>query len=136
MAHRSKNNSRRHPSTIDDDDYVYPTKKVRETKTRNRRSDKNLIKAGLAEYQNRQENLPEDEWYDDSPMEKSDEDQVLMDDYYDHLDQINSIVEYAIDEDDPDDGFKDDFPDHPDHPDDDIYAEAVNDIYGSWREDY
>ena len=51
MAHNSKRN-RRHTTAQDGDDYVYPTKKVRETKTRNRKRDAALIKAGLVEHVN------------------------------------------------------------------------------------
>lgn len=51
MAHNSKRN-RRHITAQDGDDYVYPTAKVRETKTRDRRSGKNLIQRGLADQEN------------------------------------------------------------------------------------
>ncbi len=76
MAHNAKRN-RRDTTAQDGDDYVYPTAKVRETKTRNRRSDKNLIKRGLVDFENTDlddfEEKELSEWYDDTPM-ASDED--------------------------------------------------------------
>lgn len=43
------------------DDYVYPTKKIREMKTRSRKHDSNLIQAGLADYENKEFDLREEE---------------------------------------------------------------------------
>ena len=53
-----------------DDEYVYPTKKIREMKTRSRKHDANLIKAGLADHENREfdafieEDENDDDFYD------------------------------------------------------------------------
>ena len=50
MAHNSKKN-KRHIPILDGDDYVYPTKKSR-NRSKSRRSDKELIQAGLDEFEN------------------------------------------------------------------------------------
>ena len=94
MAHRSKNNSHRHPPVIDDDDYVYPSKKIRETKTRGRRHDKNLIKDGLIAYAN-----PDEDSFDDEEEDLL-ADQMIMDDYNEMITEFNRVDE---DEDDIED---------------------------------
>ncbi len=78
MAHNSKRN-RRDTTNQDGDDYVYPTKRVKNN-TRNRNHDRNLIKAGLIDNKYGDNDTPmsdliegEEEWYDDTPM-ASDED--------------------------------------------------------------
>ncbi len=55
MAYNSQKykQSKRGTAYDKEDDYVYPTKKVREKKTRNRKYDKNLIKAGLIDHANK-----------------------------------------------------------------------------------
>lgn len=48
-----------------DDEYVYPTKKIREVKTRSRKYDASLIKAGLADHENKKFDIFEEENEDD-----------------------------------------------------------------------
>lgn len=62
MAYNSRHKKKTRPVVINDneDDYIYPTKKSREQKTRNRKHDKNLIKAGLADYERHKKDSFED----------------------------------------------------------------------------
>lgn len=73
-----------------DDDYVYPTKKVGQ-QTRNRRSDRKLIKAGLVEHENPEEIIHDEDWYDDQPMTQTAEDITNQADYEDKA--LNDIDE-------------------------------------------
>lgn len=82
VAHNSKRN-KRDTTRQDGDDYVYPTAKIRETKTRSRRDDADLIEAGLIEHENLDPNTGEEEWYSDEPMvsqDEDEEDQAVLDD--------------------------------------------------------
>jgi hypothetical protein len=119
VAHNSKRN-KRHTTAQDGDDYVYPTKKARESKTRGRKRDKNLIQKGLVDY----ENIPleEAEWYDDQPMSMLDVEQDIIDDYNQMVIDFNEAEEEAKRYDQT---FRDD-----------LYDDAINDIYGSYEEDY
>lgn len=98
MTHNSKKNHN-HTAVQDGDDYVYPTKKIRETKTRNRKHDKNLIKAGLIDEEYCEENSPEDDWYDDQPMSEPVSMDCNIDDYnYNETeDEIDGINDYYAD---------------------------------------
>ncbi len=76
MTNKTKQNRKNRDNNNEDDEYVYPTKRVKNN-TRNRRSDKNLIKKGLVDLEN-SDDLEDDiveleGWYDDTPM-ASDED--------------------------------------------------------------
>lgn len=84
MTHNPKRN-RRDTTTQDGDDYVYPTKKGREYKIRNRKHDKNLIKAGLVDYENLEEDSFVDEEYNGESMSQSIEEEVAMAEYNDFL---------------------------------------------------
>lgn len=125
MARNSKTN--RHHPTQDGDDYVYPTKKIRETKTRNRKRDKNLIKAGLID-QVCQDNADADDWYDDEPMSERDHDLEMVKDYNKMITEYNAMEEEIADLHDR--RHKDLISQE--------YDEAINDIYGdNWdTEDY
>lgn len=78
MAHSYK--KKNYHNASDEDDYVYPTKRVREN-TRNRRSDRKLIKAGLIEHNNIDLSL--DDWYDDEPMVQTNEEITNQAEYED-----------------------------------------------------
>ena len=91
MAHNVKKNKRHSPS-IEEEDYEYKSAKVRETKTRNRRHDRDVIAAGLDAYENPEHSVEEDE-------------DELLNDYEDMIDRINA-TEY---DDDYDDSCFDDF---------------------------
>ena len=116
MAHKAKRNKRHIPHQ-DDEEYVYPTKKIRESKTRARRSDKNLIRDGLLAHEN-----PEDEFTNNIG-----EDQEIMDDYNEMITEFNAAEE----EDDIDD-----FDSHRLHDDimddygEEDYLQAIDDVYG------
>jgi len=75
VAHNSKRNNK-HTTKQDGDDYVYPTAKIKETKTRSRRADHDLIEAGLLDHEfgedDDETNAPDD-FYDDAPMELPEE---------------------------------------------------------------
>lgn len=92
MAHNSRRN-RRDVTTHDDDDYVYPTKKSG-NHTRNRRHDFNLIKAGLTDLENIEndsfeEGEADDTWYDDTPMASDEDIAAEMDDVFE-LNDVNT----------------------------------------------
>ncbi len=76
MTNKTKQNRKNRDNNNEDDEYVYPTKRVKNN-TRNRRSDKNLINKGLVDLENTGFDDFEEgelsEWYDDTPM-ASDED--------------------------------------------------------------
>lgn len=108
MAHNSRRN-RRDSTTHADDEYVYPTKKIRETKTRNRKRDKNLIKAGLIDQAN-QDDTDANDWYSDEPMSQHDHDQEMMDDYNEMIVNFNAAEEEDIND-------ADDFDSHMDFDD-------------------
>lgn len=127
MAHNSKRNHH-HTTVQDGDDYVYPTKKIRETKTRNRKRDKNLIKAGLIDHANTNDNSFEVEWYNDEPMSERDHDLEMVEDYNRMITEHNAMEEEIAD--------------LYDRQHEDLmsqeYDAAINDIYGdNWsKEDY
>ena len=114
MAHNSKKN-KRHAPKQDEDDYVYPTAKVRETKTRGRRHDANLIKDGLLAYENPDEDADENE------------DQEIMDDCNDMITEFNETQDVIFNQDDADEY------DHIDH---DTLHDAIMDDYDYEWEDY
>ena len=90
MAHNSKRN-RRHTTAQDGDDYEYPTAKIRETKTRNRKRDSDAIEAGLVAYENQDPDFDAEDWYDDEPMPTpTNEDQQLLDEYNEMIEEFNS----------------------------------------------
>lgn len=96
MAHNSKRN-RRDTTTQDGDDYIYPTAKVRETKTRNRKHDSNLIRAGLEDQENRK--------FDEFEQEGEDESADPNFSFY----EIEELMEEFGTDADPDSLFPDDF---------------------------
>lgn len=98
MAHNSRQKKQFKPApTYDEDDYVYPTKKVGQ-QTRNRRSDRKLIKAGLIEHNNINHSL--DDWYDDEPMVQTNEEITNQAEYEENLDICDDEENHCINDDD------------------------------------
>lgn len=97
MAYNSKKNRR--DTTQDGDDYIYPTAKVRENKTRDRRSDRNLIEKGLidAEFASFDE-CEEGEIYDDTPMYSPEELDELIKEFTDAEDDDNNGLNLSEDD--------------------------------------
>ncbi len=93
----------------EEEDYVYPTKKVRQN-TRRRRQSANIIQAGLLAYE-----CPEDE--DGSPMSDLVEDQEIMDDYNKMITEFNE-AEIDAKQQEEDRDIK--------------YHETMSDIYDPW----
>lgn len=85
VAHNSKRN-RRDVTTHDDEDYVYPTKKVGK-QTSNRRRDRSLIKKGLVDFENLNIDpfVDEDDWYGDEEMIQTNEEITNQAEYEDSL---------------------------------------------------
>lgn len=104
MAHNSRKN-KHYNDTEEGDDYVYPTKKIRETKTRNRRYAKNLIQAGINEYEHPEDFIEDEddmlqtyeeaedalEWEDDYERQQEE------DDHYDDSVEWDSCYDYRRD---------------------------------------
>lgn len=91
MTNRTKQNRKHRDNNNEDDDYVYPTKKVREDKIRERRSSKNLIKAGLIDFENPEHDSFEEEEgeiYDDKAM-----DEAIMAEYYEDLQEHEELIQ-------------------------------------------
>lgn len=120
MAHNSKRN-RRHTTVQDGDDYVYPTKKLRESKTRNRKKDANLIKAGLVDHENKKF---------DAFLEEGEDDQFNDPHFMDY--EIDELMDKFGDTADP----KDLFPDDNTHPDPDPSPYDDDAPYGYYDFDY
>lgn len=120
MTNKTKQNRKNRDNNSEDDEYIYPTKKGREHKTRNRRSDKNLIKRSLVDYENGDP--------DDTPMSDLVEDQEIMDDYNEMITEFNDNL---------DDPYEDDwYDDSPmEEPDDEDFSDAVFE-YHYTTEDY
>ena len=110
MTNKTKQNRKKRDNNSEDDEYVYPTKKGREHKTRDRRSSKNLIKRGLIDHEYGD---PED-----TPMSDLVEDQAIMDDYNDMIYEFN----HPIDDDYEDDWYDDSPMREPDDYDSTLYS--------------
>lgn len=86
---RHKKQSKLVTSYDQDDDYIYPTKKIRETKTRNRRSAANQIKAGLFDYDN-PEDLREVDGEHDINHDMLDSHTTIVADYNESLEKADN----------------------------------------------
>lgn len=84
MAHNAKKRSRYLPNP-DDAEYDYKPPKIRENKTRDRRYDANVIKAGLLDYE------------DPGSTYDSIDEEDIIDDYYDMMNTFNDIIEDTTD---------------------------------------
>jgi hypothetical protein len=90
VAHNQKKNERFVKDYYNDpngDDYIYPTKKGRDKKIRERKHGKDLIKKGLLAQEEVENNAHHDDnnWYDDRNIIQTNENQQIQDDYYDRL---------------------------------------------------
>ena len=111
MAYNSKTKSKRRHIT-EEDDYVYPTKRMRH-KTRDRRQSANIIQAGLIAYE-----CPEDE--DGTPMsDMHDMDQEVLDDRNEMINEVNANEDLAQKIEDKRDIE---------------YHEAMSDLYDPWND--
>jgi len=119
VAHNSKRNNK-HTTKQDGDDYVYPTAKIKETKTRSRRADHDLIEAGLLDHEFGEEGSLEEQI--------ADEDRENLEDY-------NAMIQ-DINQDDPcEDDYDCRYREHDDLEDDEHLNDAEADIYDHLHDD-